>query len=113
MVLRAPLVPRESSLNPEIASIVFLEMADERARRDHPRSPANRRDPEGRGPLPPIAHRLPRLALDVLALDGLALVVGFLAAGQPDLDLDAAVLEVRLQGHDRVAPLRCLAPELA
>src|SRR6185503_6884209 len=57
-------------------------------------------------------YGLARVALDVLALDRLALVVRLLAAGEPDLDLDLPVLEVGLQGHDRVALLRRLAPEL-
>src|SRR5688572_14237069 len=60
----------------------------------------------------PVPHRLPRVAVDVLALDRLALVVGLLAAGQADLDLDPALLEVGPQGNDGVAPLGGLAPEL-
>src|SRR5437762_4681865 len=62
--------------------------------------------------LAPVPHRLPRLPLDVLALDALALVVRLLAAGEADLDLDLAVLEIGLQGHDGVALLGGLAPEL-
>src|SRR5204862_2176318 len=62
--------------------------------------------------LAPLPDGLPRLPLDVLALDRLALVVRLLPAREADLDLDLAVLEVGLQGHEGVALLAHLAAQL-
>src|SRR5262249_14509395 len=59
-----------------------------------------------------LADGLTGLALDVLALDRLALVVGLLAPGEADLQLDAPVLVVGLQRDDRQPFFGGLAPEL-
>src|SRR5687768_5234200 len=53
--------------------------------------------------LPACLDRGPRFAIDLPALDRLALVVLFLAFGQTDRHLHAAVLEVHPHGHERHA----------
>src|SRR5262245_47842896 len=56
--------------------------------------------------LPRGLQGLARFLLDVLPLDGLALVVDLLAAREADLDLHPAVLQIGLQRDDREAALR-------
>src|SRR5205814_2520777 len=58
------------------------------------------------------AHRAVGLAAVLPLAQGLALVVGLLAARDTDLDLDPAVLEVHGQRNDGHALLAGLGPDL-
>src|SRR5258706_13405954 len=61
----------------------------------------------------PRFHGRARFALDLAPLYGLALVVVFLAFGETHGHLDAAVLEVQPDGHERHALFDGLADQLA
>src|SRR6185295_9584110 len=63
--------------------------------------------------LPPRLHRGARLAIGLALLHRLALVVLLLAPGEADGHLDAAVLEVDAQRHERHPALDRLADQLA
>ena len=63
------------------------------------------------GPSPPRLERALHLALGIALRDVAALVVRFLAAGERELDLRAAVLPVQARGDERVPALAHLARE--
>src|SRR4029453_8275990 len=60
----------------------------------------------------PLLDSCARLALGLAALDGLPLVVRLFAFRQADGHLDAAVLEIHPDRHERHAPLDGLANQL-
>src|SRR5687767_8982380 len=58
-------------------------------------------------------HGRARLAIDLAAADRLALVVRLLAARETEQDLDASVLEIELERHERQSLLGDAADQLA